>query len=349
MALLDLMNLTKQTVDPDINHYRFTITGGYGTGKSTFANELFNRTGSAVAFGFEDRFKGIEGIRVVRIDSWDEAKAYLNQIKAGTRKANKLPFNNIIIDPVGRAGAMIEQWVCKKCAVDALSDIDWGQGYSMVENEFNSYVDDLNSIGFNVNFVAHGKLATIKPPRGKEYGIFQPDVPKKMIYKTQGEADFICYLDVVREVDEETGKAVAKRRLYLQNYADFQLKVPIKGLPDYIEYTEVEDGVTQFLEAFNKAVDFSQGENDNKQGNFIANITDNDDVVKKEEVEDDATKLTKLQDRAAEVRENNLKKNGGTFTQQEMKKYLEEHLGTYKVSECKDVDKLEEYIGSLTK
>lgn len=332
MALLDLFNIAEQGVDTNINHYRFTITGGFGTGKSTLSAELFNRMGKAVTFGFEDRFKGIGGLNLVKINNWNEARQYVQQLKIGVSKGKKLPFDCVILDPVGRAGDMCSKYICKENNVEDLGDIPYGGGYSMLETEFDTFVDDLSALGLKVNYVAHGKLATIRPPRDPEgYQIYQPDVPKKLIYKTQGEADFICYLDVVRDVDEETGKSTPKRRLYLQNYADYQLKVPITGMPDYIEYETPSEGADKFIEAFNNAI----------KGNTNGSKPEEQKVVEK-------TDLEKLQDKAALVRDKNLKKNGGTMTQAEMKKVLEEHLGTYKIAECSNTDALSEFIKKYT-
>lgn len=341
---LDLFNLTKQKVDPDISHYKFTITGNYGTGKSTFATELFNRFGRAVTFGFEDRFKGIDGITVARMKKWDEALKSLQQLRAGVKK-NGLPFDTIIIDPVGIAGEMCQKYICKRESVDEIGDIPYGGGYSMLQTEFNQFEDSLKEIGFNVQHVAHGKTEVVKPPRASEYNIFTPDVPKKLIYKTQGEADFIVYLEVIRDIDEETGKAIVKRRLYLQNYADYQLKVPIPGLPDYIEYEEASEGVDKLLEAWEQAV----GQTEDGDDNTVKENVPEEAETKSETtvgITDtyDSEALMKM---AVEARDKNLVKNGGEYTPKAMKEKMVKMLGTFKIAECEDLKALKEFIDEL--
>lgn len=331
---LDLYNLTKQTTNKNISDYKWTICGAYGSGKSTLATELFNALdGDSVTFGFEERFNGIEGIRVVPIRTWKEAKDYLKQLKNGVKdNAGELPFKSIVLDPVGVAGDMCTKYICNREGIDEIGDIGYGGGYAMLKTEFEAYVDDLRNLGFKVNFVSHGKLETVKPPRGEEYNIFTPDVPKKLIYKTQGEADFIVYLTVVREVDKKTGKSSAKRRLYFQNYADYSLKTPIKGMPDYIEYDEVEEGVEKIIEAFNTAVGIKE------VGKIEPGVVENE--------EEESSK--DIRQRAAEIREKNLKKNGGTYTPLNMKKLLEEMLGTYKIDECEDDEAILSFIVKMT-
>lgn len=331
---LDLYNLTKQTTNKNISDYKWTICGAYGSGKSTLATELFNALdGDSVTFGFEERFNGIEGIRVVPIRTWKEAKDYLKQLKKGVKDNDgELPFKSIVLDPVGVAGDMCTKYICNREGIDEIGDIGYGGGYAMLKTEFEAYVDDLRNLGFKVNFVSHGKLETVKPPRGEEYNIFTPDVPKKLIYKTQGEADFIVYLTVVREVDKKTGKSSAKRRLYFQNYADYSLKTPIKGMPDYIEYDEVEEGVEKIIEAFNTAVGIKE------VGKIEPGVVENE--------EEESSK--DIRQRATEIREKNLKKNGGTYTPLKMKKLLEEMLGTYKIDECEDDEAILSFIVKMT-
>ena len=341
---LDLFNLTQQKVDPNLSHYKFTITGNYGTGKSTFATELFNRFGRAVTFGFEDRFKGIEGITVARMTSWDDALKALQQLRVGVKK-NGLPFDTIIIDPVGIAGEMCQKYICKREGVDEIGDIPYGGGYAMLSTEFNQFEDTLKNLGFNVHYVAHGKTEVVKPPRANEYNIFAPDVPKKLIYKTQGEADFIVYLEVIRDVDEETGKSIAKRRLYIQNYADYQLKAPIQGLPDYIEYEDVSDGVDKLIAAWEQAV----GQVSEEEDDVVAEEVPEEIETKTETtvgVVDtyDSETLMKM---AVEVRDKNLVKNGGEYTPKAMKEKMVKVLGTFKIAECEDLKALKEFIDEL--
>ena len=344
---LDLYNLTKKTTNKNISDYKWTIFGAYGSGKSTLATGLFNALdGDSVTFGFEERFNGIEGIRVVPIRTWKEAKDYLKQLKKGVKDHDgELPFKSIVLDPVGVAGDMCTKYICNREGVDEIGDIGYGGGYAMLKTEFEAYVDDLRNLGFKVNFVSHGKLETVKPPRGEEYNIFTPDVPKKLIYKTQGEADFIVYLTVVREVDKKTGKSSAKRRLYFQNYADYSLKTPIKGMPDYIEYDEVEEGVEKIIEAFNTAVGLKNEEHVKSKEKKTPEVGKIEPGVVENEEEESSKDIRQ---RAAEIREKNLRKNGGTYTPLKMKKLLEEMLGTYKIDECEDDEAILSFIVKMT-
>lgn len=336
--IIDLFNLTKQEIDSDISHYQFTITGAYGAGKSTFANALFNKVGSAVTFGFEDRFKGIKDIRVIPITTWTEALEYKKMLKKGFKEnggVNPFDFNTIVFDPVGRAAKLCEEYVCDENGWETLADGSYGKGYAVFEDEFNSYVMDLKRMGFIIANIAHGRTDTITPPRASEgYQVFVPDVPKKLKYAVQGEADFVLYLDVLRQVDETTGINRPVRRLYLQNYADYELKVPLEGLPDYIEYETVEEGVNKFIEAFNEAVNITGGGKKTEQPKKD-NIKER--PQKQEPPKDD---IYELKNEAIEVRDKLLK----NIDKEIVVDLLVKFLGTPNISECNDKDGLTSFI-----
>lgn len=349
--LVDLFNLAKQTVDGDISHYLFTITGDYGAGKSSFANELFNRVGNAVIFGFEDRFKGINGARPILIRSWKELLDYKKMLRKGIREnngENPFPFNTIIIDPMGKAAEMCEKYVCEENEWDSLGDAGFGKGYNEFFKEFSTMLDDLTTMGFTIQKVAHNRLDTITPQGAAEgYQVYVPDVPKKLKYIAQGEPDFVFYLDVVRNVDEETRTNKPVRRLYLQNYADFELKSTLKGLPDYIEFETVEEGVDMFIEAFNKAVAVTRGEDwkeeEPKKRTEPAESAKPDPVEETEKFEDDTSvdvDMDALREQAVDVRTNLLEE----LEREEVIEILKQYLGTPKINEVQEPDKLIAFI-----
>ena len=69
-------------------------------------------------------------------------------------------------------------------------------------------------------------------------------------------------------------------------------------------------------------------------------------LTKIENEEEESSK--DIRQRAAEIREKNLKKNGGTYTPLKMKKLLEEMLGTYKIDECEDDEAILSFIVKMT-
>lgn len=343
-GLLDLFSLVSQEIDNNINHYQFTITGAYGAGKSTFANTLFNKLGNAIVFGAEDRFKGIRDIRVVPISNWKEAIDYKKMLKKAIKDNNgdnPFDFDTIIIDPVGRLAKMCEDYICEENGWESLADAGFGKGYTLSENEFTDYVNDLKNIGFMIEFIAHGRTDTITPPRAAEgYQKFVPDVPKKLKYITQGEADFVFYLDVLRQVDEDTGINKPVRRLYMQNYADYELKVAIEGLPDYIDYENVDEGVEKFIAAFDKAVEYTKGKNGAKPVHKKHDVQDLPDTQPTQDDPVAGPSHEQLIADAIVIRDELL----GKLERDNVIDILTNFLGTPVIADCKDDEKLKKFI-----
>lgn len=332
--LVDLYSLEVQDIDGDINNYSFTITGDGGVGKSTFANALFNRLGSSVTFAFEDRFKGIPNLKKVDIykQGWDVLNSYITSIRRGLKEGRKIPFKHIIFDPIGRAGKMCEDYVCQQNGWDSIGQPGYGAGYVAFEKEFCEKVEQLRAMGIKVDFVAHGKSETITPPRQEGYNVQMPDIQNKLKYLVKDEVDFLLYLSKVRVIDE-FGNPKAVRRLYLQGYPEFSLKVPLDGFPEFIEWEgDVEEGVDKFLAAFDEAVKVTrekQKEEPTKEVKMEAAPTEPED------------NLDDLVARAVKIRDDLL---GSGTDKLEVVTLLKDNLGTAKITDVTDIPKLKAFV-----
>lgn len=333
--MVDVFSLGFNDIESDFSKYTLTITGDGGVGKSTFVNRLYSRYNSTATFGFEDRFKGIAKMKCVAIESWDDLIKYKNQIRKGLKENGKLPFVNLIIDPVGKAGDMCEKFTCEEDGIDTLGDKPYGGGYVDFEKNFVAIIEELRELGLVVSFVSHGKNETITPPRQEGYNVQMPDIQKKLKYIVKDEVDFLLYMSVIRTTDA-VGNPKAVRRLYFQNYPEFQLKVPLEGFPDYIEWSgDVEDGVDLFIEAFNKAVETTKKKNEQT-------VTQNPTTKQNDSRENNGqiASVDSLREEAVEIRNKMLK----TTEKVEVVKILKEHFGTAKLSEVEDETKLKEFI-----
>jgi hypothetical protein len=236
---------------------------------------------------------------------------------------------------------MCETSIIEEAGVEDIGDIPYGGGYTKFEDEFYGAIRELRSIGINVSFVAHGKTESITPPRQDPYDIQMPDIQKRLKYLVKDEVDFLLYLATVRDKNDD-GEPVLVRRLYLQGYPEFSLKVPLDGFPEYIEWSgSVEEGVDKFIEAFNKAVEITRSgsgevihveEKKTSKKNKPAEKADKDDNSDDE--------LDTLREKAIMVR--NVLMEDKTKT--EVISILKDSLGTAKISECDDIDKLNEFI-----
>lgn len=337
--IYDLWGLEEETIDGDINHYSFTISGDGGVGKSTFAHNLFKRLGGSCTFGFEDRFKGI-GARVVPIDKhgWGAIDKYITQLERGLKAGKELPFSHVIIDPVGQAGDICERYVIEENGWEDMSTLAYGKGYEVFEEEFRDKIERLRSLGLKVDFVAHGKNETITPPRKEGYVVKMPDIQKRLKYLVKDSVDFLLYLTVERSTDA-LGNPVAVRRLYMQNYPEFSLKVPLDGFPDYIEWEgDVDEGIDKFIEAFDKAVEFTRKkkglDGPAKEHKMQEPLMESDS--------DDEEDIDSLKEKAIEKRDKMLE----DMTKQEVANLMKSILGTVKIAEVTNEDKLKAFLAA---
>ena len=241
----------------------------------------------------------------------------------------------MVIDPVGQLGKMCEEYVCQENGWDDLGSAPYGAGYQAFEKEFYTVIADLRDMGIRVDFVSHGKNETITPPRQEGYNVQMPDIQKKLKYLVKDEVDFLLYLSKVRKVDAN-GNAITVRRLYLQNYPEFALKVPLDGFPDYIEWEgEVEEGVDKFINAFNRAVEYT---NAKVTGRPLPVRPDtNVESVPAEET----VSIDELRDRAEKVRDNMIESG---MSKIDVANAMREVMGTAKVKEVDDINALRAFI-----
>jgi len=249
----NLWELAVQPIDGNINHYSINLVGTDGSGKTTFMNSLMKRQGRTFTCGFEDRFKSVVGLKVIQFKNWKEFLQFKKQTKKQIKEGKALPFDSTIIDTVGEAAKMCKKYIMDENGWDELK----GDQYNVIGQGFTDEIRDLRNMGLIVNFVSHDKQRKITTATGNEYDQVVPDTINQIKHLVQGDCDFIMYMEVVNETDED-GKKHEFRRLWLHGHPMLKLKVPLYGLPEYIDFDDVEEGVDKFLEAFNEGVRVTQ-------------------------------------------------------------------------------------------
>ena len=361
--LLDLSMLEDNVVSDDINEYSITLYGEGGSGKSTFANALKRKLGSSASFFFEPRAKGLGGIKVVECLTWSVFLAYIKQLKKLKKEGKKVPFNNIIIDSVDSAYDKCTKYVMEQNDWDTLQG-DYGNRYTVVGTEFKNAITVLRNLGFIVTFVTHEKSKEAKDINNASYDKSIPIVAGQIQDIVNDQVDFIMYLQKITDENED-GERIEKRRLWLKNNPNMALKTPIKGLPDYIDYTEVDEGVDKFMESFKKGVkitremyengeDVIPNEENDKEIEIVQPKTSNiledepedevDDLDEDFEEEANESKqeldIEELRAKALEVRDALREEKNDD----EVRKILKESLGTVRIKTFEDAEKLSAFI-----
>lgn len=340
MDLLDLMSLEDNIVSDDINDYSITLYGQGGSGKSTFANALKRKLGTSVSFFFEPRAKGLGGIKVVECTSWEVFLAYIKQLQKIKKSGQQVPFDNIIIDSSDSAYDKCTTYVMEENDWETLAG-DYGARYNAVGSEFKSAISTLRTMGFVVTFLTHEKTKEAHDVDNAAFEKSAPIVSNQVQDIVNDQVDFILYLEKVT-ISDDNGDKKEVRRLWLKNNPYMTLKTPLFGLPDYIEYEYVNEGVDKFIKAFNEGVKTTRKMYSGQS--IVEAKKDKSNVVEPKVVESididggsvEGLTLEELQQEATNVRDRLLK----TMERPEVVSLLKESLGTANISKCSDEEKL---------
>ena len=316
-GLVDLMTLIDNVVSDDINEYSITLYGQGGSGKSTFAKALKRKLGTSVSFFFEPRAKGLGGIKVVECTTWDVFLAYIKQLKKLKKDGRQVPFNNIIIDSVDSAYDKCTKYVMEENDWETLQG-DYGARYTTVGGEFKKAISDLREMGFIVTFLTHEKTKEAHDVDNAAFEKSAPIVSNQIQDIVNDHIDFIMYLEKVTVTDESTGDKKEMRRLWLKNNPYMTLKTPLFGLPDYIEYETVNEGVVSLtVKEFVK-------------------VEEDDD----EEVEAPTYDINYYREKASKVRDALMEK----MEKPEVIQILKGSLNMANISKCEDEEALKAFI-----
>lgn len=359
--VFDLWGLDVKPIDDNINHYSFNLVGQDGAGKTSFMTALMNTMGKTFTCGFEDRFKSVPNIKVMQFNKWKEFLEFKKGLKKGLKEGRALPFDCCVIDTIGEAAKMGKEHIMNLNGWTELK----GDQYNIVGQSITDEIRELRKLGFIVNFVSHDKSRELTTATGDKYNQTVPDAMNQIKHLVMGDCDFILYLEVVNETDED-GDKKEFRRLWIHGHPMLKLKTALYGMPNYIDYTNVGEGVSKFLAAFNEGVKSTQKmqddgmdvSNPNSDNNVIVEekqiITGlNEDTLPdfEEEPEKEPAQEVKepvkeevdieiLREQVKKTRDAMLK----TMEASAVKDIMRSELGFVQVSKVSDANKLKEFI-----
>jgi len=140
----------------------------------------------------------------VPISSWDELLKACAEIAEG-----KHGFKTIIIDTADNAYKLCAEYVCAKHKIDHESDLGYGKGYALINNEFQRVLNKLAFLPYGLFIVSHSQEKEIETRTGKYIKIV-PTLPDKARKIVIGLVDVIAYCDL-DAVTDESGKTTYRR------------------------------------------------------------------------------------------------------------------------------------------
>lgn len=201
---IDLLALKPHKVSRDLSGYITYIYGEGKTGKTTLASQM----GKALLLAFERGYNAIPGIIAQDMMSWSDMKAVMRELK---KEEVRNSFQSIIVDTVDIAGTLCEKFVCNQNGVDRIGAIPYGQGWTMMKNEFESTFRAITQLGYAVFFISHDKDKVFKTKEGVEYNQIVPSCPTSFNEIAKNMADVYAYAEKYVE------DGIAKVRLILRS------------------------------------------------------------------------------------------------------------------------------------
>lgn len=90
------------------------------TGKSTFGSKLPR----SLFLQFEQGTNALDGIRGVPMLKWTDMKQVLRQLR--DPRAQEM-YDSIVVDTVGIAWSLCENYICSQNGVSQINEIPWGK------------------------------------------------------------------------------------------------------------------------------------------------------------------------------------------------------------------------------
>lgn len=171
---IDIFNLEPSKISRDLKGKFLLIYGAPKTGKSTFGSQLPR----SLFLNFEQGTNALAGIRSVPILRWGDFKKVLTQLRKP--QAREL-YDTVVVDTASIAWQLCEKYICQREGVDSIRDIPWGQGWSMLRNEFSECWREITLLGFGILFIAHSKEkpTEMRDEEGNTINAMAPDLPNQ--------------------------------------------------------------------------------------------------------------------------------------------------------------------------
>jgi hypothetical protein len=198
------------------------IYGPSKIGKSTWCSY----SDSALFLATEPGLNALE-VYQISITKWEELLIAARDIANGQHQ-----FKTIIIDTIDNAYKFCSEYVCNKFKVEHESDLGYGKGWALVNNEFSRVMTKLAFLPYGLIFVSHSTERDIETRTGKHTRIV-PTLPDKARKFITGLVDLILYCDIDM-LQQDDGSIVSSRVMYTKPNANYDAGDRTNLLPEKI-------------------------------------------------------------------------------------------------------------------
>ena len=184
---------------------------------------------------------GLNALEVfqIPIQCWEDLLAACAEIGEG-----KHQFKTVIIDTVDNAYKFCADYILKKFKVEHESDLGYGKGYALINNEFQRVLTKLAFLPYGLFLISHAKEMEVETRTGKLTRIV-PTLPDKARKIVLGMVDMVLFCDL--EVSAgENGEQRVRRVIRTKPSLYYEAGDRTGRLPDILDLD-----FRAFLTAFN--------------------------------------------------------------------------------------------------
>ena len=221
---IDLLSIEPHKVSKDLRGYSVFFYGEPKSGKTTIASKF----PQSLLLAFEKGYNTLAGIMVQPVNSWAEFIKIIRQLKDD---AVKEKFSTIIIDTADIAYSYCEKFICANNNVNAINDMGYGKGYTLLGAEFDEKLREIVKMGYGIVLISHSTDKVFKDEAGAEYNKIVPTLDKRANNIVARMADIIGYS---RAVTDDKGEN--KTLLFMRGTQRYEAGSRFKYTPDYIEF-----------------------------------------------------------------------------------------------------------------
>ena len=238
MADINLLSITPHQVSRNMRGYSVFFYGEAKSGKTTTESKFPKH----LILAFEKGYSAIPGAMAQPINSWSEFRKVLRQLK---EEEVKEKFETIIIDTADIAYDYCEKYICANAGVDAIGDIGYGKGYTMVGKEYDEALRSIVQMNYGLVLISHSQDKTFTDESGKEFNQIVPTLgtrPRNIVSRL---CDIIGYSRAVQDAEGHTST-----KLFMRGTPRYVAGSRFKYTPDYIDFT-----YNELVKAINDAID----------------------------------------------------------------------------------------------
>jgi hypothetical protein len=244
---IDIFGIEPSVISRDLKGKYIAIYGREKVGKTTFGARLPR----ALFCNFEVGTNFVSGVRAQKITTWSDFKLVLRQL--GQPKAQDY-YDTVVIDTVGQAYTLCEEFICAQAGVQKLGDIPYGAGYASCKKEFESALRKITMLGFGICCICHSEVKKVDGPNDTVVEVVSPAMPSRAADVVNRLVDIIAYIDVsydeqgqaVRNfITRRTPTIMAGSRLpYLDPVIPFSYEDLVNAIGKAIDRQQEIDGAT---------------------------------------------------------------------------------------------------------